>query len=100
MERRTFLAAAIGAAATVASARIALADATPPPPPEPPFHRRGEVGSARNLARVRRHLEKMIDFLQHDQTDYGGHRVNAINDLIAARRELDLALQYDAQHPH
>ena len=59
---------------------------------------RGDVGSDRNLRTERRRLEGVIDALQRDQHDYGGHRVRAIADLQQARAELDAALQYDRGH--
>ncbi|WP_317994797.1 hypothetical protein [Vulcanimicrobium alpinum] len=55
-------------------------------------------GSDRNLRNVRRRLERIIDQLQRDQRDYGGHRVRAIQDLQQARLEIDAALQADAAH--
>lgn len=61
---------------------------------------RGEAGSARNIAGVRRRLEGLIDQLQRDEHDYDGHRVAAINDLVQARVQLDAALNWDAQHRH
>ena len=53
-------------------------------------------GSDQNLRVERRRIEGVIDQLQRDQHDYGGHRVRAIADLQQARAELDAALQYDA----
>ncbi len=53
--------------------------------------------SNRNLWHVRQRLEADIDMLQHDQRDYGGHRVTALNDLQAARNEL-LAAEQVAHH--
>ena len=55
---------------------------------------RGQGGSNRNLLGVRRWVENMIDQLQRDQRDYGGHRVNAINDMQAARNELIAGERY------
>lgn len=56
---------------------------------------RGDQGSDRNLRVVRHRLEGMIDQLQRDQRDYGGHRVKAIADLQAARAEIVSALSAD-----
>ena len=61
---------------------------------------RGETGSARNLLYVRRRLEVLIDQLQRDQRDYGGHRVAAIGDLQQGRAQLDEAIEYDRSHGH
>ena len=88
--RKDFLVGAAGVAATLAAAGAASAQ-TPPT--------RGEVGSARNIVEVRRALERLIDQLQHDQRDYGGHRVRAIAAMQRARAELAAALQWDATHP-
>lgn len=52
---------------------------------------RGQQGSNTNLMRVRHSIEVMIDNLQRDQRDYGGHRVAAIADLQRARAELEQA---------
>ena len=50
--------------------------------------RRWQGGSNSNLMSVRRWVERMIDQLQTDQHDYGGHRVAALSDMQAARGEL------------
>lgn len=49
---------------------------------------RGQPGSNQNLLGVRRWVEGMIDQLQRDERDYGGHRVAAIGDMQQARTEL------------
>ena len=99
--RKDFLATAAGVAATLAASRVALAATnssnTTPPATQPPT--RGELGSARNLKRVRVALERLIDQLQHDQHDFGGYRVKAIVAMQQARADLDQALQWDATHP-
>ena len=59
---------------------------------------RGEWGSGRNLIQNRRRLEGVIDQLQRDRHDYGGHRVAAIADLQKGRNEIVGALIYDATH--
>jgi predicted phage tail protein len=64
-----------------------------------PTWMRGENRSNYNIRRERRRLENVIDHLQHDQRDYGGHRVSAINLLVQARAQLDQAIQYDNAHP-
>lgn len=61
---------------------------------------RGEGASAHNLMYVRRRLEALMDQLQRDQRDYGGHRVAALNDLQQARAQLDEAIEYDRTHGH
>lgn len=52
---------------------------------------RNQQASNSNLARVRHSIERMIDQLQRDNHDYGGHRVAAITDLQRARAELEQA---------
>lgn len=52
---------------------------------------RGQGRSNSNLMRVRHSVETMIDTLQRDDRDYGGHRVTAIADLQKARAELEAA---------
>ncbi|HET7266182.1 MAG TPA: hypothetical protein VFL28_16075 [bacterium] len=91
MTRKEFLAGAGAAAATFAAAGAAMAQVPPA---------RGEVGSGRNLVHVRAALEGMIDQLQHDQTDYGGFRVRAIENMQRARNDIVAALQWDATHSH
>ncbi len=61
-------------------------------------HLRGNRGSDQNLRREMRRLEQVIDMLNRDQRDYGGHRVQAIQDLQQARQQLEDALEYDRTH--
>lgn len=61
-------------------------------------HLRGDRGSDQNIRREYRRLEQVIDGLQRDQRDYGGHRAQAIEALQQARRQLDEALEYDRTH--
>lgn len=96
--RKDFLATAAGIAATLAASKVALAATTSTPSTQPPD--RGELGSARNIRRVRGALERLIDELQRDQHDFGGYRVKAIAAMQQARGELDQALSWDATHPH
>ena len=51
-----------------------------------------------NLISVRRDVEHVIDVLQHDNGDYGGHRVAAISDLQQGREQIVLAIQWDSTH--
>ena len=60
---------------------------------------RGEWGSNHSISRVRYRLERVIDNLQRDQHDYGGHRVKALELLQQARQELLAAEQYEKAHP-
>ena len=59
---------------------------------------RSEYGSARNLLRVRARLAALIDQLQRDQRDYGGHRIAAVANMQQARAQLDQAIEYDRGH--
>lgn len=54
--------------------------------------------SNQNIAEVHRHLSGAISQLNHDDRDYGGHRVAAVNDLIAAQGQLDAARAYAVNH--
>jgi hypothetical protein len=96
--RKKFLAGAVGVAATMVASRAAVAQ-TQPPQTQPP-DTRGEVGSARNIAQVRRVLDRLIMQLEQDQRDFGGYRVRAIEDMHRARANLEAALQWDATHSH
>ena len=62
-----------------------------------PDLRNGRNGDA-NLVRMRQLLERGIDMLQHDQEDYNGNRVKAINYMQQARTEIIAALQADQGH--
>lgn len=61
-----------------------------------PADARTDCASNSSLAHVHRRLDGAIDQLQHDQRDYGGHRVDAINDLQNARAQLVAAEQWAA----
>ncbi len=71
------------------------------PPQSQTYNRnhRGERGSVRNIAQVRGRLERLIDELNRDRHDYGGHRVQAIELMQQARNQLLQAEEYDRQHP-
>jgi len=113
MERKGFLTAAMGVAAAVAATGIAATAAppvgVPPPvvtPPGQPQPRptssgwqRGQNHSNRNITRIRKHLERVIDELQHDQHDYGGHRETALDLLQQARAQMLSAEDYESKHP-
>jgi hypothetical protein len=60
---------------------------------------RGERGSVRNIRTVRVRLEGLIDNLQRDRRDYGGHREQAIDLMSQARNQLLAAEAYDRTHP-
>ena len=96
MERKRFLATAAGVGAVLATASAAIAAPVPSAnATATPNHQwqRGEFRSNHNIREVRKHLERVIDELQHDQHDYGGHRVKALDLLDQARQELLLAEQ-------
>ena len=56
-----------------------------------------QCASNANLWHVHRRIEGAIDQLSHDQSDYGGHKAAALNDLTTARGELVAAEQYAVQ---
>ncbi|MFN2527639.1 MAG: hypothetical protein ABR584_02875 [Candidatus Baltobacteraceae bacterium] len=62
-------------------------------------NRRLEHGSFRNIRFVRARLERLIDELQRDGRDYGGHREQAIDLMTKARQQLLEAEAYDRAHP-
>lgn len=64
-----------------------------------PASLRGERGSLRSIAQVRRHLERLIDSLQRDRHDYDGHRVRALELMQQAREQLLQAERTDARNP-
>ena len=55
------------------------------------------TNSDQNLRYTRAYIERALDMLSHDQSDYGGHRVQAINDLQTAKADLTSALQFDKE---
>jgi len=59
---------------------------------------RGDCASDINLNVVRRNIEHIMDVLQHDNGDYGGHRVAALRLLASGREMLKDAIQYDSTH--
>jgi len=59
---------------------------------------RSDCASDANLNVVRRNVEHIIDVLQRDLGDYGGHRVKAISLLQQGRESLKDAIQYDDTH--
>ncbi|MDB5069037.1 MAG: hypothetical protein JWM87_148 [Candidatus Eremiobacteraeota bacterium] len=90
--RLVVLAAALGATAlgTVASAQQQ--------PMYGSAYVRSGQGSDRNIRMEIRRLEQVIDSLQRDRHDYGGHREQAIDLLQRARQQLDEAIEYDRTH--
>jgi len=112
MERKAFISAAAGVGSILAAASAALAASTTVAPPvatmapvppgtataaPKPWHR-NDFKSNRNIRLVRTHLEHVIDELQHDQHDYAGHRVKALQLLEQARQELMQAEQAGTSH--
>lgn len=65
-----------------------------------PAQARTDCASNASLAHVHRRLDGAIDRLQDDQRDYGGHRVDAINDLQNAREQLTEAEQFAIHDDH
>jgi hypothetical protein len=58
----------------------------------------GQCASDSNLNVVRRNIERIMDVLQHDNSDYGGHRVSALSLLTQGRTALKDAIQWDDAH--
>ncbi len=119
MERRHFLTSVTSLAAIVAAAGAALA-ASPAPqtttyPGSSPFpgrsprpgspaplsgHRRAHGAAATpDLEHVHRRLESLIDMLERDTGDYGGHRNQAIGFLQQADSEIVAALSLATSSP-
>lgn len=57
-----------------------------------------QAASNHNIWHVRYRLERDIAQLQHDDRDYGGYRVRAIENLQAARNDLLAAEEYERGH--
>ena len=70
--------------------------------PRPGTHNwhRNDMKSNRNIRMIRKHLEHVIDELQHDQHDYAGHRLKALDLLNQARQELLAAEQSNTATHH
>ncbi|GAC1441945.1 MAG: hypothetical protein NVS2B8_01860 [Vulcanimicrobiaceae bacterium] len=60
---------------------------------------RGERGSRHDIAHAERRVLRLIASLEHDQRDYGGHRVRAIALLRQAEGELQAAVRVDKTTP-
>ena len=88
--------ALVTAAGSAALAQQGPAPANPPGvgPGNPPGFQRGQGSSNRDMRKIGRGLDRMIAALEHDQRDYGGHRVTALNELQQARGEITAAEQY------
>ena len=52
-------------------------------------------GSDQNLRYTRAYVQRAVNTLSNDQSDYGGHRVAAISDLQTASADLTAALRFD-----
>jgi hypothetical protein len=85
---------AIGLAAVVAStAAVTSAQVVTPP-------KSTQVRSNLNLERIADRIKWQIAFLNHDQRDFGGHRVAAIQDLQNAFTELRAAEAFAGTQGH
>ena len=99
--RLVVLTAALGSVALGTAASAQQFPATGPNAMGPnAMHLRSGRGSDRNIQIERRRLEQVIDMLQRDRHDYGGHREQAVDLLQRARQQLDEALEYDRSHPN
>lgn len=57
----------------------------------------GNTGGNSNMQYTRWYIGRAISNLQYDQRDYGGHRVNAINDLQQAANQIQHGLVINRQ---
>jgi hypothetical protein len=76
---------AVALAAGLAASALALGATVAPASAEP------QCFSNQNLWQVHRRIDGAIDQLQHDDSDYGGHRADALADLTRARQQLAVA---------
>jgi hypothetical protein len=67
--------------------------------PAIPLVRADERGD-RNLRMDRQRLETVIDQMQRDPRDYGGHRETAVDLLTQARAQIDAGLAYEEHGGH
>jgi hypothetical protein len=88
MKRTTFIAAG-GAAAALAGAAGGAVFADEP-----------QAQSDYALRTVRAQIASIIAALETEQADYGGHRVNAVNDYKQALAELTAALEVHGESPN
>jgi hypothetical protein len=79
-------------AAAMAAGAVTIGASATPASAEP------QCQSNQNVWQVHRRIDGMIDQLQHDDRDYGGHRVAAIRDLSNARQQLVAAEQFAVRH--
>ena len=90
------LAAIVVSAGTAMAVPVAVPRTSTTTPPN--VTRRNQQSSNENLRIARQHVESAIDGLQHDASDYGGHKEAARDDLGVARQFLEQALQFRGQH--
>lgn len=111
MERKKFITAALGAGAIIAATGIALGDTQPDPDdtdnpggsnsPCLPSGQRfggnqrgtGSQNPAEMLQHADRNLGRLIEMLQRDPNDYGGHKQDAIGYMQQALTQIQDALQ-------
>lgn len=90
------LAAIVVSAGTAMAVPVAVPRTSTTTPPN--VTRRNQQSSNENLRIARQHVEAAIDGLQHDASDYGGHKEAARDDLGVARQFLEQALDHRSQH--
>jgi hypothetical protein len=87
MRFRSLATLAVSASIVAGTTGVALAQWTRP-----------DRASDRNIWNIQATIDREIAQLNHDDRDYGGHRVNALRDLRAAHDELIAAERYARSH--
>ncbi len=114
MERKRFLAAAAMASAAFAAVGVAAngdsastgnsgSSACQPgaslPRPSGSPHPHTARTPVSEVESAERHVERVVQMLQRDPNDYGGHKAPAIAALLQASGELQQAVAYNTEHP-
>jgi hypothetical protein len=90
MDRKAFITTTVGGVAAVAATSASMAAAATPGP--------AQIDSNRNLRFMKKIVDALIEDLNDDAHDYGGHRANAVSNLQNASAELQQAINYLQAH--
>jgi hypothetical protein len=92
MDRKAFISTTVGGVAAAAAASSTMAAAAAPT--------QADIDdlSNRNIEFMRKIVGALVDDLNSDQHDYGGHRANAVAKLQQADSELQQAEAYVKAH--